>query len=135
MALQHPSVLGLYGPFQDPNCLYLLLELVNGGELYRRMHGDGSEQNQLKPSDALFYAAQVATVYAYIHAKNIVYRGLKPENLLLTSEGYLKVVDWGFAKHIDDNTTYTMCGTPEYFFGARNRQRQRPRPRRRLLGA
>jgi serine/threonine protein kinase len=114
VALQHPSVLRLYGSFQDSDCLYMLLELVNGGELYRLMHGDGSEQNQLKPSDALFYAAQVATVYAYIHSKAIVYRDLKPENLLLTSEGYLKVVDWGFAKHIDDNTTYTMCGTPEY---------------------
>jgi hypothetical protein len=114
LALQHPSVLRLYGSFQDTDSLYMLLELVNGGELYRLMHGDGSEQNQLKPADALFYASQVATVYAYIHSKDIIYRDLKPENLLLTAEGYLKVIDWGFAKQIEDNTTYTMCGTPEY---------------------
>jgi len=53
-------------------------------------------------------------VYEYIHAKNIIYRDLKPENLLISSTGYLKVIDWGFAKEIADNTTYTMCGTPEY---------------------
>ena len=114
LELQHPSVLRLYGSFQNADSLYMLLELVNGGELYRLMHGDGSEQNQLKPTDALFYASQVATVYAYIHSKDIIYRDLKPENLLLTAEGYLKVIDWGFAKQIEDNTTYTMCGTPEY---------------------
>jgi len=57
---------------------------------------------------------QVLDVFAYIHAKSIIYRDLKPENLLISPKGYLKVIDWGFAKEIEDNTTYTMCGTPEY---------------------
>jgi CRP-like cAMP-binding protein len=113
-SLTHPNVLRLYGTFQDQDCLYMMLELVNGGELYRLMHGDGSEENVLPFKDARFYVAQVLNVYEYIHARNIIYRDLKPENLLISSCGYLKVIDWGFAKEITDNITYTMCGTPEY---------------------
>jgi len=112
--LQHPNVLRLYGTFQDQDCLYMMLELVNGGELFRLMHGDGSEMNLLPFENARFYVAQVLVVYEYIHAMGIVYRDLKPENLLISPDGYLKVIDWGFAKEITDNTTYTMCGTPEY---------------------
>lgn len=94
----------------------LLPCLVNGGEVYRRLHGgDGSEENRLSFDEVRFYAAQVLTVYEYIHELSIVYRDLKPENMLVTAQGYLKIIDWGFAKQIDDDMTYTACGTPEYF--------------------
>jgi serine/threonine protein kinase len=48
-----------------------------------------------------------------LHGKNIVYRDLKPENVLINTNGYLKLTDFGFAKIIDGKT-YTLCGTPEY---------------------
>lgn len=57
--LTHPNVLRMYGTFQDSDCLYMMLELVNGGELYRLMHGDGSEENVLPFKDMRFYVAQV----------------------------------------------------------------------------
>ena len=88
----------------------MMLELVVGGELFRLMHGEGEEMNALPTSHARFYAGQVAEVYEYIHHQNIVYRDLKPENLLIDINGYLKVIDWGFGKHLTDtNMTYTVC--------------------------
>lgn len=60
-----------------------------------------------------FYAACVALMFEYIHSKNIIYRDLKPENLLIADDGYLKLTDFGFAKVVEGRT-YTLCGTPEY---------------------
>lgn len=52
-------------------------------------------------------------MFEYLHSKNIVYRDLKPENLLIGADGYLKLTDFGFAKFVEGRT-YTLCGTPEY---------------------
>lgn len=112
-SLIHPFILNLYGTFQDRDCLYMMLEIVMGGELFRLLHGDGSLQNLLSPNDTAFYAACVASVYDYIHPTGIIYRDLKPENILIANDGYLKIVDWGFAKKVVDKT-FTTCGTPEY---------------------
>lgn len=62
---------------------------------------------------AKFYAAEIVLAFAYLHEQNIVYRDLKPENLLLTKKGHLKITDFGFAKIVEDKT-WTLCGTPEY---------------------
>ena len=48
-----------------------------------------------------------------MHGKDIIYRDLKPENLLINIDGYLKITDFGFAKIVHDRT-FTLCGTPEY---------------------
>ena len=55
----------------------------------------------------------VASAFAYLHARKVVHRDLKPENLLFDRDGYLKLVDFGFAKVVRDRT-FTLCGTPEY---------------------
>jgi serine/threonine protein kinase len=52
-------------------------------------------------------------IFEYMHSMSIVYRDLKPENLLVNADGYLKLTDFGFAKVVK-NRTYTVCGTPEY---------------------
>jgi len=67
----------------------------------------------LHETSARFYAACVCSAFVYLHDKKIVYRDLKPENLMLDSHGYCKVVDFGFAKVITERTA-TFCGTPEY---------------------
>lgn len=60
-----------------------------------------------------FFASQVISIFEHLHSKDIIYRDLKPENLLLDQTGYLKITDFGFAKIVSFKT-YTLCGTPEY---------------------
>ena len=60
-----------------------------------------------------FYGAQIASVFEYLHARETVYRDLKPENIMIGNDGYLKLIDYGFAKVVKKRT-YTICGTPEY---------------------
>ncbi len=105
----HPFILSIFGTFKDELHIYMCLELVLGGELFSYLSNAG-----LVPTDhAKFYAACVVSVFEYLHGLKIVYRDLKPENLLIDDFGYIKVVDFGFAKKITDRT-YTLCGTPEY---------------------
>jgi serine/threonine protein kinase len=108
-ACDHPFLLRLAATFQDDNEIYMLLELALGGELFSVLR----EKNKFEEPQSRFYAACVCSAFAYMHDKSIVYRDLKPENLLFDDVGYLKVVDFGFAKLINDRT-WTLCGTPEY---------------------
>jgi len=106
---EHPFIVNLVATFQDPRYLFMVLEYVIGGEFFTHLRNAG----RFKNSTAQFYAAHVVLIFEFLHSKNIIYRDLKPENLLLDHEGYLKITDFGFAKKIDFKT-YTLCGTPEY---------------------
>jgi serine/threonine protein kinase len=68
------------------------------------------------PTDmARFYIGQVVLALGYLHSKNLLYRDLKPENMLVCNNGYIKLADFGFVKTLmPGNRTYTFCGTPEY---------------------
>lgn len=64
---------------------------------------------------AKFYTAQMLLVFEYLHSMSLVYRDLKPENVLVQRNGYLKLTDFGFIKSVKPgDRTYTLCGTPEY---------------------
>ena len=69
---------------------------------------------RLRESHARFYAANVLLALIFLHGRQIVYRDLKPENLMLDNLGYLKLIDFGLAKVLRADRTFTMCGTPEY---------------------
>lgn len=64
-------------------------------------------------STANFYTSEITLALEYLHSLSVVYRDLKPENLLLDRDGHLKITDFGFAKKLKDRT-WTLCGTPEY---------------------
>jgi serine/threonine protein kinase len=107
--MEHPFILRLMATYQDAGELYMLLEIALGGELFSLL----AKRSPLSDSHARFYAAQVVAIFTYMHSLKVVYRDLKPENLLLDLDGYLKMVDFGFAKILQDRT-WTLCGTPEY---------------------
>jgi len=107
--IDHPFIVNLSGAFQDDKNLYLLLEYVIGGEFFSHLRKAGRFPNDT----ARFYAAQVSLVFEHLHSLMILYRDLKPENLLLDKEGNCKVTDFGFAKKVEYRT-WTLCGTPEY---------------------
>lgn len=61
-----------------------------------------------------FYSSQIILAFEYLHYNGIVHRDLKPENVLIGADGYVLLCDFGFCKKIDQNRTYTLCGTPDY---------------------
>lgn len=107
----HPFILRLYTTFKSPSSLFMLLEFVQGGELFSVLHT--STRDGVPDAQAKFYGAAVISGLIYLHSKEIAYRDMKPENCLIDSQGYPKIVDFGFAKVITGKT-YTLCGTPEY---------------------
>lgn len=107
----HPFILKLYATFKDPVKLHMLLEFIQGGELFSILHTDKGDG--VPDGDAKFYGAGVMLAIAHLHSKNIAYRDMKPENCLIDKDGYPKVVDFGFAKVIEGKS-FTLCGTPEY---------------------
>jgi len=108
--ISHPFLLNLKASFQDQKYIYMLFEYISGGELFSRLRKDGRFSNDV----ALFYGCEILLAIQYLHKKDIVYRDLKPENLLIDKHGHIKITDFGFAKRIENDRTYTLCGTPEY---------------------
>ncbi|CAM6092705.1 unnamed protein product [Calypogeia fissa] len=107
--IDHPFIVNLIGYCQDEKFVYLIMEYVCGGEFFTYLRTTG----RFDETTARFYAAQVLISFEYLHSMDIIYRDLKPENLLLDEKGNLKIADFGFAKKID-RRTYTLCGTPDY---------------------
>eukprot|EP00928_Gymnodinium_smaydae_P002945 TRINITY_DN11073_c1_g3_i1.p1 TRINITY_DN11073_c1_g3~~TRINITY_DN11073_c1_g3_i1.p1 ORF type:complete len:779 (-),score=245.19 TRINITY_DN11073_c1_g3_i1:57-2393(-) len=109
----HPFILRLVGTFESAKSIYILTELISGGQMYEQvLQGLGVLQRKA----AQFYAASIVLILEALHEKNIVYRDLKPENVMLDMQGYCKLVDFGLAKQLSTPSprTYTLVGTLYY---------------------
>ena len=109
--INHPFIAYNVSSFQDASFLYLVLPLIQGGELFSVVQAKG--QQGLPNDDAAFYAAGIVEALGHFHHRYIAYRDLKLENVLIDADGYIKIIDLGFAKVVVDKT-FTFCGTPEY---------------------
>jgi len=107
--LHHPLFIQLYGTFHTRTHLFIITNFVAGGELFAIL----KKKSRFTNSVARFYAAEVTVALEYLHSKDIIYRDLKPENVMVDVTGHIRIVDFGFAKYVPD-VTYTLCGTPEY---------------------
>ena len=110
--ISHPFCARLIKTYKDDVKVHMLLEATLGGELFRYL--DTQPGGKFPEDWCRFYAACVVLALEHMHSQGIVYRDLKPENLLLDPDGYIKVVDYGFAKKVSKEKTYTVCGTPDY---------------------
>lgn len=111
MHTSSPFIIKLYECFNGSQSLYFVMEVALGGDLYQTYNRKGFFGSE---AHAQFYVGCVALAFEHLHERHIIYRDLKPENLILNEAGYLKVTDMGLAKFVVGRT-YTTCGTPDYF--------------------
>mmetsp|Transcript_12734 Transcript_12734/g.16737 ORF Transcript_12734/g.16737 Transcript_12734/m.16737 type:complete len:627 (-) Transcript_12734:402-2282(-) len=111
--VKHPFIVGLNMAFQTRDKLFFVLDYCAGGELFFHLGKVG----KFPEPRARFYAAQIVLALDYVHKLDIIYRDLKPENVLLDARGHVRLTDFGLSKEgVSDNTSgaHSFCGTPEY---------------------
>ncbi|XP_068629371.1 ribosomal protein S6 kinase beta-2 isoform X1 [Battus philenor] len=111
-AVKHPFIVELVYAFQTGGKLYLILEYLSGGELFMHLEREGI----FLEDTACFYLSEIILALEHLHSLGIIYRDLKPENVLLDAQGHVKLTDFGLCKeHIQEGiVTHTFCGTIEY---------------------
>ena len=129
-SLQHPFIVNLYYAFQTPSLVVMVLDLADCGDL----HGALVNSPSMKlPEDRVrFYLAEIVCALGYIHQRGLIYRDLKPQNVLLNSDGHVQLVDLGGI--MDDQGTWTEKHAREYnemvlpLFSAHNHQQHNHMP-------
>jgi len=123
--MSSPFISSYVTSYQTPQQLVLVTEELNYDDLLSVIYDTSTYKDGLSMPLATFYTASLVLALSHIHSHGVVYRDLKPENVMLSSNGYIKVIDFGLAKKVpytkvvgDAATvchkTYTLCGTPEY---------------------
>ncbi|XP_074575999.1 CBL-interacting protein kinase 23-like [Curcuma longa] len=112
--IRHPNVVRMHEVIASKTKIYLVLEFVDGGELFDKIARNG----KLKENEARKYFQQLINAVDYCHSRGVFHRDLKPENLLLDATGVLKISDFGLSalpqQVREDGMLYTTCGTPNY---------------------
>jgi len=115
MKIKHPFLMKLHYAFQTAEKLALVMDFVNGGDLF--YHLQLQPHRRFDNARVRFYAAEIALGIEHLHEMGILYRDLKPENVLIDAEGHIRLTDFGLSKEgffKTNDRTSTFCGTPEY---------------------
>lgn len=109
--VNHPFIVDLQFSFMNDAKLYIGMPFVEGGNLYRKM----VTKRRIDEELAKVYVVQIALALSYLHKEGILYRDLKPENVVIERDGYVKLIDFGLAKIVEANQrSKTFCGTMSY---------------------
>ncbi|KAH0809667.1 hypothetical protein GEV33_013123 [Tenebrio molitor] len=109
--VEHPFIVKLHYAFQTAGKLYLILDFLRGGDLFSRL----SKEVMFTEEDVKFYLAELALALNHLHSLGIIYRDLKPENVLLDADGHIALTDFGLSKlPLEEGKAYSFCGTVEY---------------------
>lgn len=111
--VNHPFIVSLNMAFQSKDKLYFVLDYCAGGELFFHL----GKLGKFPESRARFYAAEITLAISYVHSLDIIYRDLKPENVLLDARGHVRLTDFGLSKEgisSSSSGANSFCGTPEY---------------------
>ena len=109
LKIDHPFIVKLVKCLDDKTNIYFLMEYLKGKELFDVIRDIGL----LNKEQTNFYVASMLIAINYLHSRKIIYRDIKPENIIVERNGYLKLIDFGTAKEIEDRTK-TIIGTPHY---------------------
>ena len=109
LELDHVFIMKLVKTFKDEKRIYFLAEYVRGMDLFDVIR----DMNFISENDSKFFTGCLLSALENLHEKDIAYRDLKPENVVVDDEGYLKIIDFGTAKFIKGRT-FTVLGTPQY---------------------
>lgn len=108
--LHNPFIVNMYFAFQDFSNLYLVMDLLTGGDLRYQI----ARKKKFSEKETKFFIANITLALEYIHSKNIIHRDIKPENLVLEATGYVRVTDFGVAKVNEADNSSETSGTPGY---------------------
>jgi len=108
--VNHPFIVNLIYCFTTPEKIFFVMKYMRGGELFTHLR----REKRFNEERVKFYAAQVILALGHLHSKDIIYRDMKPENILMDEKGYISLTDFGMAKVLKEGVATTFCGTPEY---------------------
>ena len=109
LQIDHPFIVKLVKTMKDKNYVYFLMDYIKGKELFDVIRDIGL----LNKFQTQFYGASIMLAVHYLHERKFVYRDIKPENIMVLENGFIKLIDFGTAKAINDKTK-TIIGTPHY---------------------
>jgi serine/threonine protein kinase len=105
MTIRHPYIVTLHYSFQTDTKLFFILDFLNGGDLYTHIMNYG----KFNERRARFYTAELVLALNHLHENGIVYRDLKPQNIIIDNEGHIKLTDFGLSKaNFEEDQTNTI---------------------------
>ncbi|CAD8070948.1 unnamed protein product [Paramecium sonneborni] len=110
--LDHPFIIKLEYAFESKNFIVFVLEFCSGGELFWQLR----QVKRMTEDQARFYFTEICLAMFYLHSLSVVYRDIKPENILIDIDGHIRIADFGLSKPnmTEEDYAYSFCGSPEY---------------------